>query len=414
MYFLITKLINKLFQKKNSVYFGLNGDYDDSICVKIERLVKESDYNFQKNSKQEKKEKIRILDDITLSIYQNEFFSLLGPSGCGKTTLLRIVAGFEKSTSGSLFIDQEDVSKLPPNKRPCNMVFQSYALFPHMTVFQNVAFGLKQEKGQQKLEKSEIKQKTDEVLKLVQMHHLKDRFPNQLSGGQCQRVAIARSLVKKPRVLLLDEPMGALDKKLRHQTQLELINLQKKTGLTFIMVTHDQEEAMIMSSRLAIMNEGKIIQVGTPYEIYEKPNSLFVARFIGDANIFDCQFLTRIDSQSILCSSPDLTLPIKIDFEDRKKYIEKGNSCFILVRPEKIFLSLDKKIDLTQTESEYNVEQGIIVGISYLGAQSLYHVQLPSGRVIQSQSSNLTSSRFCLNDSVYLFWSRASCTVLQS
>ena len=223
------------------------------------------------------------VDDVSLAIYPGEFFSLLGASGCGKTTLLRMLAGFETPDSGSLLIGGEDVTRLPPYKRPVNMMFQSYALFPHLTVADNIAFGLRQDG----LPRSEIRRRVDEMLDMVRLGNLGKRKPDQLSGGQRQRVALARSLVKQPKLLLLDEPLGALDRKLREHTQFELVNIQERLGITFIMVTHDQEEAMTMSTRMAVMNEGRIRQIGTPSELYEVPHSRFVAGFIGAINQFE-------------------------------------------------------------------------------------------------------------------------------
>ena len=223
------------------------------------------------------------IDNVSLDIYQREFFSLLGPSGCGKTTILRMLAGFETPSVGSILLDGENMSEVPPYLRPVNMMFQSYALFPHMTVEKNITFGLKQDKVPQ----LEIKQRVEEVIELVQLAPFAKRKPHQLSGGQRQRVALARSLVKKPKMLLLDEPLGALDKKLREQTQFELMNIQEQVGLTFVIVTHDQEEAMTVSSRIAVMNHGGIVQVATPTQLYEYPNTRYVSEFIGSVNILE-------------------------------------------------------------------------------------------------------------------------------
>jgi len=223
------------------------------------------------------------VDNVSLSIFKGEIFCLLGGSGCGKTTLLRMLAGFETPTSGRILIDGQDMSGIPPYERPVNMMFQSYALFPHMTVTQNVAFGLEQEG----IDKNEIRRRVDDMLGIVKLGEFAKRKPHQLSGGQRQRVALARALVKKPKLLLLDEPLGALDKKLREHTQFELINLQEQLGVTFVVVTHDQEEAMTLASRIGVMNKGQIVQVGTPTDIYEFPNSRFVADFIGSVNMFD-------------------------------------------------------------------------------------------------------------------------------
>ena len=248
------------------------------------------------------------VDDVSLSIYKKEIFCLLGASGCGKTTLLRILAGFERPTSGRIFIDGVDMTSIPPYERPVNMMFQSYAIFPHMTVEQNVAFGLKQER----LQKGEIESRVTDMLNLVKLGQFAKRKPHQLSGGQRQRVALARSLVKKPKLLLLDEPLAALDKKLREHTQFELINIQETLGVTFVVVTHDQEEAMTLSTRIGLMNHGEIVQVGTPSEIYEYPNSRFVSEFIGSVNTFEGR-LVEDEPSYVRIGCDDLEAPIYVD-----------------------------------------------------------------------------------------------------
>ena len=225
------------------------------------------------------------VDNVSLDIYQREFFALLGPSGCGKTTLLRMLAGFETPTAGRILIDGQDMAEVPPWKRPANMMFQSYALFPHMSVADNIAFGLKQDG----IAKSEIRDRVADAVRLVQLEGREKRRPDQLSGGQKQRVALARAIIKRPKVLLLDEPLGALDKKLRERTQFELVNIQESLGLTFVIVTHDQEEAMTVSTRMAIMTEGRVGQMGTPPEMYEYPTSRFVADFLGDVNVLEAR-----------------------------------------------------------------------------------------------------------------------------
>src|SRR6185369_12511670 len=239
------------------------------------------------------------VNNVSLNIYRGELFSLLGGSGCGKTTLLRMLAGFETPTGGKIYIDGVDMAGIPPYDRPTNMMFQSYALFPHMTVEQNVSFGLKQDKYPE----SEIKQRVSQMLDMVQLTPFAKRKPHQLSGGQRQRVALARSLVKQPKLLLLDEPLGALDKKLREATQFELVNIQEQLGVTFIVVTHDQEEAMTLSSRIGVMNAGQIVQTGTPQEIYEFPNSRFVADFIGSVNLFE-GVVTEDEPEYVRIESP--------------------------------------------------------------------------------------------------------------
>src|SRR5581483_2940935 len=241
------------------------------------------------------------VDDVTLNIYRGEIFCLLGGSGCGKTTLLRMLAGFETPTEGHIFIDGQDMAGVPPYRRPVNMMFQSYALFPHMTVEQNVAFGLKQEGTP----KAEIKSRVAEMLALVKLQGFEQRKPHQLSGGQRQRVALARSLIKRPKLLLLDEPLGALDKKLREHTQFELVNIQEKLGVTFVVVTHDQEEAMTLATRIGVMNAGRIVQVGTPHDIYEFPNTRFVSEFIGNVNMFERR-VVEDEPDHVLIDSPEL------------------------------------------------------------------------------------------------------------
>jgi len=271
--------------------------------------------------------------EVNLSINKGEIFALLGGSGCGKTTLLRMLAGFEIPSAGAIFIDGEDISQIPPHKRPVNMMFQSYALFPHMSVAQNVAFGLKQEKN--KLSKPEIAKKVLELLTLVRMQDFAQRKPDQLSGGQRQRVALARSLAKKPKVLLLDEPMGALDKKLRSQIQLEVVDIIESVGVTCVMVTHDQEEAMTMANRISVMHDGEIMQVGTPSEIYEFPNSRHTAEFIGSVNIFDAT-VTQLEADYTRLSCADLHVPIQVEAGVNAPL---GSSLGIAVRPEKITMS---------------------------------------------------------------------------
>ena len=274
------------------------------------------------------------VDEVSLEIYQKEIFCLLGASGCGKTTLLRMLAGFERPTSGRIFIDGVDMTSIPPYERPVNMMFQSYAIFPHMTVEQNVAFGLKQEG----LPKAEIAQRVADMLNLVKLGQFAKRKPHQLSGGQRQRVALARSLVKKPKLLLLDEPLAALDKKLREHTQFELINIQETLGVTFIVVTHDQEEAMTLSSRIGLMNHGEIVQVGTPSEIYEYPNSRFVAEFIGSVNTFEGR-LIEDEPSYVRIGCDDLEAPI---FVDHGVSSPPGATVWAAIRPEKIMLSREQ------------------------------------------------------------------------
>jgi putrescine transport system ATP-binding protein len=333
------------------------------------------------------------LQDVSLSIYKDELFSLLGGSGSGKSTLLRILAGLEKPTSGRVLIDGIDVTDMPPYQRPTIMMFQSYALFPHMTVEENVGFGLLWDN----MSKETIKQKVKDMLDLVQMSGYGHRYPHELSGGQKQRVALARSLVKCPKVLLLDEPLGALDKKLREQTQFELVNLQEKIGLTFVMVTHDQDEAMTMSSRVGIMNQGEIFQVGTPHEIYEFPHSKFVANFIGAMNVFDGLVIEN-EHDHVVIESNEIQSQFYITHSSS---VPVGSNISIGIRPEKIIMST------TPCPLDRNATKGIVQEIAYLGDQSIYYVLLISGKIVQVSLPNLyrlSERDVTWNDEVYLFW----------
>lgn len=341
------------------------------------------------------------VDDVTLSIFQEEFFSLLGPSGCGKTTLLRMLAGFEMPTKGKIYIDGVDVTRRPAYDRPVNMMFQSYALFPHMTVEQNIAFGLKQER----IPRAEIQERVKEVLKLVQMEKYGPRAPHQLSGGQRQRVALARSLVKRPKLLLLDEPLAALDKRLREQTQFELVNIQEKVGITFIMVTHDQEEAMTMSTRLGVMDHGRLRQIATPNEVYEYPNSEYVADFIGSINKFE-GLVTEVDDNHILVSSEETGSELYVGHSAEAPV---GSHVKVAIRPEKMM------IDHAAPNQKKNVTKGIVRDIGYLGDVSIYHVELKSGKIVLATQPNLVrlaERPVTWNDTVYLFWRAENSIVL--
>lgn len=338
---------------------------------------------------------------VNLSVKKGELFALLGSSGCGKSTLLRMLAGLETVTSGKILIDGEDLAQLPPYRRPVNMMFQSYALFPHMNVETNVAFGLKQEG----VPKAEIKDRVQNALDLVQMGRFAKRKPNQLSGGQQQRVALARSLVKRPKLLLLDEPMSALDKKIRQKTQLELVNIIEKVDVTCVMVTHDQEEAMTMAGRLAVMSEGHIVQIGSPSQVYEFPNSRFSAEFIGSTNLFE---------GTVVADEPDHIFVESEELESRI-YVSHGITgplgmpVGISVRPERVKVSLDKP------STPHNWARGVVSDVAYMGSYSLYHVRLPSGKTVVS---NLSSSHLMsegapsYNDDVFVYWSPASGVVL--
>ena len=310
------------------------------------------------------------VDHVDLTIRQNEIFALLGSSGCGKSTLLRMLAGMEKPTAGKIILDGQDITALAPYDRPINMMFQNYALFPHMTVEQNIAFGLKQDK----LPKNEIAERVLEMLDLVQLRKFATRKPYQLSGGQQQRVALARSLAKRPKLLLLDEPLGALDKKLRQQTQLELVNTLETVGVTCMMVTHDQEEAMTMASRIGIMSEGKLLQVGSPTEIYDFPNCRFTAEFIGETNIFAGQVVVD-EANYVEIESAELGGRIHIDHGITGP---KGMQVWASIRPE------DVRLDRGEFTPAPNAARGVIEDIAYLGSYSIYHVRLPSGKIVKS------------------------------
>jgi putrescine transport system ATP-binding protein len=339
--------------------------------------------------------------DVSLKIYKKELFCLLGGSGCGKTTLLRMLAGFEEPTSGKIFIDGSDMAGIPPYERPVNMMFQSYALFPHMTVEQNVAFGLKQDR----VPKPEIVARVAEMLDLVQLSQFSKRKPHQLSGGQRQRVALARSLIKRPKLLLLDEPLGALDKKLREHTQFELVNLQEKLGVTFVVVTHDQEEAMSLSTRIGVMNAGEIVQVGTPKEIYEYPNSKFVAEFIGNVNMFQSR-LIEDEPDHVRLESPELGCTL---------YVNHGVSSapdatlWVAIRPEKI------NISIAPPEQGENVAQGIVKEIAYMGDTSIFLVQLAGGKMVRVTQPNIyrhVGDVITWEQPVYLHWHPSSPVVI--
>ena len=314
------------------------------------------------------------VDRVTLDIQHGEFFALLGPSGCGKTTLLRMLAGFETPSEGRVLLDGADISAVPPYRRPVNMVFQSYALFPHLTVAGNVAFGLKQDG----LPRGEIDTQVKDALALVKLQDFADRRPDQLSGGQRQRVALARALVKRPRVFLLDAPLAALDKKLREDTQFELMDLQDRLGLSFIIVTHDQEEAMTMADRIGVMNQGRLVQVATPAELYEQPNSRWVADFIGDVNLIEGRVAAATGGTVIETSSGRLRAAPSPD-------AQAGATVWLAVRPEKIRISVQPP-----SAADENCVAGTVSDIGYLGDISIYKVRLDSGQVMKAAVTNLT------------------------
>ena len=342
------------------------------------------------------------VDNVSLTIYEREFFALLGPSGCGKTTLMRMVAGFENPSEGRVMLDGRDLAGVPAHRRPTNMMFQSYALFPHMSVTANIAFGLKQEG----MPKAHIAERVDQMLKLVKLEAFARRKPHQLSGGQRQRVALARSLARKPKVLLLDEPLGALDKKLREETQFELVDLQYDLGLTFVIVTHDQEEAMTLADRIAVMDHGRIVQVGTPAEIYEQPNSRYVAEFIGSINLMEGR-VVGADGPLLRIESETMGTTIVVD---REVAAGVGDTVWFAIRPEKVVVSQQRPAD-----SNVNAVAGEVTDIGYLGDISTYHVRTPAGATVEATRTNLTrivERPITWDDKVWLTWAPDSGIVL--
>jgi putrescine transport system ATP-binding protein len=343
------------------------------------------------------------VDDVSLSIRKGEIFALLGASGCGKSTLLRMLAGFEKPTAGEIILDGQSMNNIPPYDQAVNMMFQSYALFPHMTVEQNVAFG----PNQKKMPKDEVARRVEEMLALVQMSKFAKRKPHQLSGGQQQRVALARAVATSPKLQLLDEPMAALDKKLRSQMQIELVNIVERLNVTCIMVTHDQEEAMTMAHRVAVMDAGRIRQVGTPDEIYEQPNSRFTAEFIGSVNLFEGR-IGEDETDHVTIISPQMDAPIYVG-HGITGY--DGMSVSFAIRPEKVH------IDKDEPAQKYNKVRGVIEEIAYFGSHSVYHVRLPSGAKVLCNFVNMkrwASENFTWNDVVWLSWNDNSGVVLTS
>ena len=343
------------------------------------------------------------IDQVDLKIYPREFFALLGPSGCGKTTLMRMLGGFETVTEGRITIDGVDMNGIPPNKRAVNMMFQSYALFPHLTVAGNLAFGLKRSK----MPKSEIDGRVEEMLRLVQLQKFSHRKPHQLSGGQRQRVALARALAKAPKLLLLDEPLGALDKKLRQQTQFELMDIQEKTGTTFVIVTHDQEEAMTVASRIAVMDNGKLKQVDTPDRVYEAPNCVYVADFIGDVNIIEGQ-VTKAQGEMAELSWGQGKPPIR---GMAGAHLSQSKSGAFAVRPEKVAIGTEAPMD------RHNRVTGVVEDIAYLGNMSTYYVRIENGALIKSQVANdrrIANRSITYGDRVWLSWTDTAGIVLAS
>ncbi|MBN3947743.1 MAG: ABC transporter ATP-binding protein [Nostoc sp. NMS7] len=336
---------------------------------------------------------------IDLDVRQGEFFSILGPSGCGKTTILRLIAGFEIADAGKVLIQGQSMTNVPPYRRPVNTVFQSYALFNHLNVWDNIAFGLRLKK----IPKSEIESRVQEALKLVKMESLRSRFPNQLSGGQQQRVALARALVNRPTVVLLDEPLGALDLKLRKEMQVELSNLHKGLGVTFVMVTHDQEEALCLSDRIAVMNQGKIEQVGTPSQIYEHPSTAFVADFIGDTNLFSGE-IVGVDSSNVqILTKTGLSIVIS-RAEDTPAEISQA--VVVSVRPEKIQLSL------YPPNLPANCFEGRLVNVMYLGTHVNYVVELTNGISINVLQPNTFGGLPDRDTPIYAWWAENDCLAI--
>ena len=368
--------------------------------LRIDRLIK--DFGSQDGST------YRAVDNITLDIRQGEIFALLGPSGCGKTSLLRMLGGFDLPSSGRITLGGKDLAQLAPYQRPINMMFQSYALFPHLSVWDNIAFGLRREG----LPKDEVQTRVEAMLKLVQLGKFAQRKPHQLSGGQQQRVALARSLAKQPKLLLLDEPLGALDKKLREETQIELVNIVEQVGVTCVMVTHDQEEAMAMASRIGVMSEGRIQQVGTPHEIYETPSTRFVADFIGNVNLMD---------GTLAVDQPE---HVEIDCVDVRHYVGHGITghvgmpVSVALRPEKIRISRKPPVQESgMPPAPFNQLKGCVKDMVYFGSDTLYHLQLASGAILKVTRSNTErhpDDILSWGDEAYAWWSPSAHVVLTS
>jgi len=350
---------------------------------------------------------VAAVDDLSLDIYQGELFCLLGGSGSGKSTLLRMLAGFESPTSGTIEIDGQDMSNVAPYNRPINMMFQSYALFPHMSVWNNIAYGLKRDGMGQ----AEMAARVDELLKLVKLEPYAQRKPHQLSGGQRQRVALARALAKRPKLLLLDEPLGALDKKLREETQFELVKIQETLGVTFIVVTHDQEEAMSLATRIGVMNQGEIAMIGEPAEIYEFPNSRFVAGFIGSVNMVE-GVVTEDEPDHVRIKSAELGTDI---------YVEHGVDCspeqilWWAIRPEKVELTREKPATPPGIPEGTNLVKGYVEDIAYLGDMTVYQVRLENGRYMRVTKTNTRRGdpdAISWDETVWASWAGSSGSVL--
>ena len=349
------------------------------------------------------------VNHVSLEIARGEIFALLGASGCGKTTLLRMLAGFEVPTSGRIVLNGQDLCAMAPYQRPINMMFQSYALFPHLTVWDNIAFGLRRDG----LPKDKVSEKVEAMLKLVQLGKFGKRKPHQLSGGQQQRVALARSLAKQPQLLLLDEPLGALDKKLREETQIELVNIIEQVGVTCVLVTHDQEEAMTMATRIAVMSDGRIVQVGAPSEIYETPATRYVADFIGNVNLMEGSLTTDFPDHAIITCT------------DCTHYVGhgitgvEGMSVSVAMRPEKLRLTRERPQDIQPDNkgwsAGHNQVRGTVKDMSYFGSFTVYHLQLPSGQMLRISESNTERHRdnpLTRDDTAWASWSPSAQVVL--
>ena len=341
------------------------------------------------------------IQNLTVDIFEREFFALLGPSGCGKTTLMRMLAGFEAPTEGKILLGDYNIAQVPPNKRAVNMMFQSYALFPHLSVWDNIAFGLRREgiKG------DVLTSRVEEMLRLTRLERFKNRKPHQISGGQRQRVALARSLAKAPKLLLLDEPLGALDKKLRQDTQFELMDIQERTGTTFVIVTHDQEEAMTVASRIAVMDEGSIIQVDTPARIYEAPKNVYVADFIGDVNILEGRVKQHGDQVYIKWGEGVSDIIATSD-----EPFKNEDLVHFAIRPEKVSVTSEQPVD------KPNAFQGKVLDIAYLGNMSTYHIKMETGLIIKAQSTNtrrLSNRPITWDDNVWISFTSTAGVLLK-
>jgi putrescine transport system ATP-binding protein len=330
---------------------------------------------------------VAAVDRVSLAVEHGELFALLGPSGCGKTTLLRMIAGFELPDHGRIVIDGSDVTEVPPYRRPVNMMFQSYALFPHLDVAGNIAFGLKQER----MARPRRTARVAEMLALVQMQAYARRRPHELSGGQKQRVALARALAKMPKLLLLDEPLAALDRKLREETRLELIGIQERVGTTFLVVTHDQEEALGMASRLAVMEQGRLAQIGSAAEIYERPNSRFVADFVGAVNLFDGTLVAGFNALAL--AVPGVAAPLPLP---EPAVLPEGAAAALVVRPERLRLSTARPSGIALAAT--------VTSVGYQGGLSIVHVTTPSGRVLKAQIDSAAAAGFARGAAVWAHW----------